>query len=313
MDLEVTKYLKTNRESRKLMTGTKAKIAIVNSSSFGTAVPEHMSDLQEFAEVERIHVPTEIPSADLAARLVDFDGIVASTSPVYPRSVLQNLPRLKIVARHGIGFNNIDIAAANQLGIIVTKVDGPIERNSVGEHAVALLLSAARWIPQGDRLVKQGRWADRAQYIGKELTNRSVGIIGLGNIGTRAAEILRHGFNARILVHEPYVASAEIASMGYEPVSLEQLLRTSDFITLHAALTSKSRHLLGRAEFEAMKPGVVIANAARGELIDTSAISGYLRSGHIRAYAADVVEDEPIGASHKLLENGSSGLMVGFS
>ena len=277
------------------------KIAIVNSSSFGQVYPEHLSALREFATVEVVKVPKEISPEDFIPVLHDFDGIVASTNPNYPESLLANLPKLKIIARHGIGYNNIDIKAAQKLGIIVTKVAGPVERNSVAEHAVGLLLSAARWVPQGKSATRSDLWSKRASYIGTEVTGKKIGIIGLGNIGSRTAEILAKGFSATILVYDPNLTKEEVQSLGYQPVTLEKLLQGSDFISLHCSHNHHTHQILNDQAFSQMKRGVIIANAARGELVDDQAIIKYLQSGQIQAYATDVVDGEPINSKHHLL------------
>lgn len=278
------------------------KLAIVNSSSFGCIYPEHLEVLKEFASVDQHKVDKFISPEEFQKILADYDGIIASTNPDYPAELLRNLHKLKVITRHGIGFNNIDIGEAQKQGIIVTKVAGPVERNSVAEHAVGLLMSAARWIPQGDRAVKDNRWKDRANYVGKEITGKTIGIIGLGNIGSRAAEILQSGFQANVLVNDPNLSPEEIETAGYKSVSLDELIKESDFISLHCAHTEATHHLLGKEEFAAMKKGVIIANAARGELVDDKAILEFLDSRHIQVYASDVIEGEPIDNTHHLLK-----------
>ncbi len=277
------------------------RLAIVNSSSFGQVFPEHLMALREFAEVEVLKVSKEITTSEFQPLLSKFDGIIASTNPDYPADLLKQLPKLKIIARHGIGFNNIDIPTAQLEGIIVTKVAGPIERNSVAEHAVGLLMSAARWIPQGDLATHQNNWAKRANYIGTEITGKTIGIIGLGNIGTRTAEILKRGFDAKILVYDPNLSAREIEGFGYQVSTLENLFQRSDFISLHCSHNDKTHHLINEKSCALMKPGVIISNAARGELVEDQAIIKYLKNGRIKVYATDVVEGEPIDSSHPLL------------
>ena len=278
------------------------KIAIVNSSSFGKVFPEHLLALQEFAETEIIKVAKEISPQEFTEVLKDYDGILASTNPDYPAEMLENLPKLKIIARHGIGFNNIDIDAAQKLGIIVTKVLGPVERNSVAEHNLALLMSAARWTPHGDKAVRNSDWKSRASFVGKEVTGKTIGIIGLGNIGSRSAEILAKGFNAKVLVNDANKTAEEINAAGYQAASLEELLKQSDFICLHCAHTPASHHLLGKEQFQQMKAEVIIVNTARGELVDDQAMLEFLNNGKIRVYATDVIEGEPIDGDHHLLQ-----------
>lgn len=280
----------------------KPKIAIVNSSSFGNVFPGHRKELESFAEITRISVPVTIEAAELVEKLTRFHGIVASVNPDYPDNVIAHLPNLVAITRHGIGYNNVNVESATEHGIVVTKVEGPIERAAVAELAVALLLSAARCIPDGQTAVRKNRWADRASFVGVELQDKKIACIGLGNIGSRAAAILKNGFNATILAHDPGFSDQDILALGFEPTPLYDALAQADFITLHCALTKDNYHLLNAETIATLKDGVIIANTARGELVDDKAIIAALQSGKVRNYATDVVEGEPIDNTHPLLQ-----------
>ncbi len=281
----------------------KPQIAIVNSSSFGNVFPEHLDRLRGFAELQTIKVPINIPDNDFIKILKPFHGIIASVNPNFPYSVLKELDKLSIITRHGIGYNNVDVEGALKLGIVVTKVEGLVERESVAEQAVALMMSAARQIVAGDRAVHEGRWADRAQFIGVELLNKAVGVIGLGNIGSRTAEILSFGFNAKVVGFDPHRSSEEIEKHGAKKVSFEELLSTSELISLHCSLGKDNYHLLGKEQFAGIKRGLILVNTARGELVDEEALLDALDRGIVRCYATDVVEGEPIGGDHRLLKH----------
>lgn len=279
----------------------KLKIAIVNSKSFGLYT-DAIQRLSSIGEIQRIEVPKDIASVELAKKLEGFHFVVASVTPRYDREFFRCNQSVVMIVRHGIGYDNIDIAGAEEHGVIVARVPGWREREAVAEHTIALILSALRHVPQANNAVREGRWGERAKFVGRELSNTVIGVIGFGNIGSRVAEILRNGFNAKVLVYDPYIPKERIASAGFEPVEdLCELLNRSDIVTLHAALTSENYHMISRRELECSKNGVIIVNTARGELIDTEALIEYIEKGKIGAVALDVVEGEPIDYAHPLL------------
>jgi phosphoglycerate dehydrogenase-like enzyme len=278
------------------------KIAVVNSSSFGKFFPEHRKRLSNLGEVSFFNFPSDIKGEELASRLVGFSIIIASVTPYFGKEFFDNKDKTLLIARHGIGYNNIDIKSATEKGVIVTNVPGFVERESVAENAVALLLDVIRNITLSSIRVKEGKWKERSKSIGSEVKNKTVGIIGFGNIGSRVGEILKDGLGAKIIAYDPYLNPDEIQKRGAEPVSLEELLKLSDIISLHAALTPENYHLLSREKFSLMKKGVIIVNVARGELIDTDALIEALKKGIIGAVGLDVIEGEPIDENHPLLK-----------
>ena len=283
------------------MSASRPRIAVVNSSSFGRVFPEHWDALASFAEVTRIQVPVTIAPEEFIAKLRGFHGILASVNPDYSETVLRALKDLVVITRHGIGFNNVDVRTATALGIPVTKVAGPVERISVAEQTLALLFSLARKIPQADAAVRRGAWADRASFIGVEVTRKKVGVIGAGNIGSMVIEMLSHGFACDVMAYDPARSAYELRSWGARETPLEEIVATADIIALQCALTPSSHHILNAEQFARMKRGVLIVNSARGELVDDRALVDALRSGQVGGYAGDVVEGEPIGAAHHLL------------
>lgn len=280
----------------------KVKIAIVNSSTFGVHFKEHLEILNEFAVLSEVKVPVDIDGASLAKATGDVDGIIAGVNPHFGGDFMQLVPSLKIICRHGIGCNNVDITTATELGIRVSRVDGPVERDSVAEHAVGLMLAVAREIHKGYDAVRESRWADRASMIGFELRGKRIGIIGLGNIGSRVAEILHLGFNSEVVVSDPRLTSSDISALGYKPLGLDELISTSDVISFHCPLTPESTRMLNAERLSRTKRGVVIINTCRGELLDESALIDALRSAQVRAYGSDVVEGEPVSGDHRLVK-----------
>lgn len=285
------------------MNSNKPVVAIVNSSSFGRVFASHLDDLAAFATVKRIEVPIDIPIPELQEALSDVAGIIASTNPDFPADLLKKLPKLKIIARHGIGYNNVDVTAAQKLGIAVTNVHGPIERNSVAEHAVALLMAAARHIPQANNAVRADHWDWRARYTGPEISGKTLGLIGHGNIGSRFAEIMSRGFGCPILAYDPNPTIPWPEDGSVIATDLDEILAQSDAISLHAALTPESKYLLNRERLTKVKPGTILVNTARGALVEPEALADCLDEGIISSYAADVVEGEPVGSDYSLLRS----------
>ncbi|MGC9004458.1 MAG: D-isomer specific 2-hydroxyacid dehydrogenase family protein [bacterium] len=280
----------------------KVKIAIVNSSSFGRYFPEHIQRLKRLGAVKRFELPSNIDGKSLAEELRGFSVIIASVKPMYDGEFFNHKDDTLLIARHGIGYDNIDLDSATAKGVLVTKVPGEVEREAVAELVVGLLMTVIRKIREASLAVKRGRWKERAKFIGWEIKGKNVGIIGFGNIGSRVGEILKNGFSANILAYDPNLSEQEIRRYGAEPVNLEELLRESDIISLNASLTPENYHMISDKEFSLMKDGVIILNTARGELIDEKALLSALEKGKIAGLGLDVVEGEPIGKEHPLLK-----------
>lgn len=278
----------------------KPLISIVNSSTFGKHFKEHLSTLEEFAEIQHVTVPANIDGDALAEKIKNSDGIIASVTPRFPRKTLEQCTKLRLLARHGIGCDNVDLEAATELGIQVSRVKGIVEREAVAEYAVALLLAASRLIPHGSQAVKNSEWASRSRMVGMELKGRTIGIIGLGNIGSRSAEILSNGFNANILAADPYISKERFKQFNATEVKLEELVKRSNAILFHCPLTSETKRMLGKDQFASMQKGVVLVNTCRGELVDEDALFNALHNGTLGSYATDVVEAEPIDGNHRL-------------
>lgn len=278
------------------------KVAIVNSKSFGRYT-DAVRRLEEVAEVDRIEVPKDVSGSELASKLSGYHFVVASVTPRYGREFFEGNDSVVMIVRHGIGVDNVDLDAAREHGVMVARVPGWKERDTVAEHTIALMLAALRRVVQASNAVREGRWADRGRYVGRELRGLVVGVIGFGNIGSRVAEILSKGFGCRVLVYDPYVPREKVEEVGAQHTELDELLSESDVITLHAVLTPETFHMLGEREFAKMKKGVVVVNTARGELIDTEALLRALEDGTVAAAALDVVEGEPIGPDHPLLRH----------
>jgi glyoxylate reductase len=197
---------------------------------------------------------------------------------------------LKVVANFGVGYDNIDLAAARARGVRATNTPGVLT-NATAELAVALMLAAARRIAEVDALIRRGDWtgSEEEELLGRELTGATVGLVGFGRIGRRVEELLR-GFEVRLLVTSRLAAPAP---GGAERRRLHDLLSASDFVSLHVPLTNETRHLIDAPALAGMKRGAILVNTSRGAVVDTTALIDALRSGPLGAAGLDVYEDEP--------------------
>lgn len=281
---------------------TKTQIAIVNSSSFGISFPEHLRALEAFAELRRVELPNDAPASLFHEKLADVDGIIASVTPKYSREVLLGLPKLQVLARHGVGCDNVDLPTCTELGIAVSRVGPQVERESVAQMALGLMDASARRIVEGATIVKAGQWARRAKLsLGVDFCGATIGIVGIGAIGSTVARILSLGYRANVIAYDPYVDAQEVAARHATKVSFEELLARSAILTLHCPLTPETSRMFGAAQFAAMNAGTIIVNTCRGELFKQADLVVALESGKLGGYATDVVEGEPIGADHVLL------------
>jgi phosphoglycerate dehydrogenase-like enzyme len=277
------------------------KIAVVNSKSFGKFIPEHIQLLETLGQVDFFQFDPAINGIELAEALIDYQCIIASVTPMFDQSFFQNTPNLGLLCRHGLGVDNVDLVAASENQVMVTKVFGKIERQAVAELALALMMNELRKINKGQRLIRNKEWDLRSSCNSFELKHATVGVIGYGNIGTKVGQILHDGFHTQVLVYDPYKSYEEIKKAKGEKVSFAELLSRSDVITLHCNLTDKNRQMLGESEFRLMKPHALLINTARGELVDESALINALARKEISGYAADVFAKEPLDSDHPLL------------
>ncbi len=256
---------------------------------------------------------------DAEARLAEVDELVRAADPNAPqhdvpgdfskvrailtrgrgritRHLLEQCPNLQVIARAGVGLDNLDTMAAAQLGIPVVFAPGG-NTLTVAEHTLALILDLVRGITRQANAVAAGRWEDRARYQGNEIRGLCLGILGFGNIGQRVAQ-LAAAFGMQVLVA---THAGRSVPAPYRSAPLAEVLRSADVVTLHLPLTPATRHLLGAEQLAAMKPGAFLVNTARGALIDGLALRTALADGHLGGFAADVLEVEPPDAADALL------------
>lgn len=228
--------------------------------------------------------------------LSDCHAVLAGSEPYTP-NVIESLPNLRVIARTGVGFDAINLAACDKAGVVVTTTPG-VNHHSVAEHTLALLFGVARGFPDNDRRVRENRWKRIAR---PRIMGRTLGIVGLGRIG-RAVAWRAAGLGMKILAYEPYPDQEFIQQWRIDLVSFEDLLKGSDYVSLHLPMSAESKHLMNAETFAMMKPGSVLINTARGALVDESALYEALKSGHLRGAGLDVFEVEPLPTSSPLLE-----------
>jgi len=226
----------------------------------------------------------------LLAAVADADALLVRSATTVDAEVIAAAPKLKIVARAGVGLDNVDVDAATAAGVLV--VNAPTSNiHSAAEHALALMLSAARQIPAADATLREHTWK-RSKFNGTEIFGKTVGVVGLGRIGQLVAQRLA-AFGTHVIAYDPYVPPARAAQLGIELLSLDDLLPRADFISVHLPKTPETAGLLGKEALAKTKPGVIIVNAARGGLIDEAALAEAIKSGHVRGAGLDVFSTEP--------------------
>lgn len=271
--------------------------------------PNFLATCAEDPALEIVRIPLEASEAEAVQILSACHGYYAMAArDELPRALhvtdalLAKLPHLLMVASTGAGYDTCDPAACTAAGVaLVNQAGGNAE--GVAEHAVGMMLAALKRMPEAQAAMQAGRAQDRGALMGRELRGRTVGLVGLGHVGRRVAEILRVAFGCRILACDPHLDAAAIAAQGAEKRELPALLAEADVVSLHCPLTPETRGMIGAAEFAAMKPGAVFVTTARGSIHDEAALLAALESGHIAAAGLDVWAVEPPPADHPLLRH----------
>ena len=234
---------------------------------------------------------------DYREHLAAAEALIVRGAVKVTAEVLSRAPNLRVVGRAGVGADNVDLAAATERGVLVMNTPGG-NAVSVAEHTLALMLAMARSIAQASASTRAGRW-EKKKFLGTELRGKTLGVIGLGSIGVEVVKRARP-FGMKVIAHDPFVSAGLAEDEGVELVSLDDLYRRSDYITLHASLTAQTHHLLNREAFARMREGVRVVNCARGELIDVEALDEVLASGRVAGAALDVFTPEPPPGNYPL-------------
>lgn len=267
------------------------RTVVVTSRSFSSGDLDLKARLHD-AGLQVVVAPPHHQVEDLRGPLADAVAWIAGTGPIGPEQIAL-APQLKVIARYGVGYDSVDLAAAAERGIAVTNTPGA-NSDAVADHALALALAAMRSVVAGDRRLRGGDWST---IRGRELGSCVVGVVGFGRIGRGVAARFA-GFGAVVLVHDPYVAETDIEEAGYSAVSLDELFTRSDIVSLNlpggSVIVDANRLSIARA-------GQVLVNTARADLVDETAIVDALRARSLRAYAADTLAAEGVDAASPLL------------
>src|SRR6266436_8354464 len=231
-----------------------------------------------------------IDAEELKARITDSDGLAVRSATKVTAGLLARAEKLKVIGRAGIGVDNIDVAAATQRGIVV--MNTPYGNSiTAAEHTIAMLFALCRQIPAADRSTQAGKW-EKSRFMGVELSGKTLGVIGCGNVGAAVAERAL-GLRMKVIAYDPFLSAERARDLGVEKLALEALLARADFITLHTPLTEATKNLIDASAIARMKPGVRLVNCARGGLVVEADLAAALDSGHVAGAAIDVFVEEP--------------------
>lgn len=254
--------------------------------------PLHQKGIQVLEEASgfEVEVNTSLTPEELVGVIKTYHGLVIRSSTKVTEEVIEAADQLKVIGRAGIGLDNVDIGAASKRGVVVMNTpDGNVI--TTAEHAVAMLMALSRNIPQATASMRAHKW-EKKLFRGKELFNKTLGVIGIGRIGRIVADRAR-GMKMNIIAYDPYIPPDSIEKMGVESVSLEELLARSDCITVHTPITPETRNLINKECFDRMKKGVLLVNCARGGIVNEKDLCQALQEGTVAGAALDVFEKEP--------------------
>ncbi len=246
-----------------------------------------------------VDVNTKLTPEQLKDCIKDYDALVVRSGTKATKEIIEAADKLKIIGRAGVGLDNVDVEAASKKGIIV--VNTPAGNTiSTAEHAFTMMLALSRNIPAADLSMKKGEW-ERKKFMGHELYGKTLGICGLGRIGTEVAK-RAISFGMKILAYDPYLSMDRAKELGMEPADLDTLFKNADYITVHTPLTEQTNHMISDKQFDMMKKNVRLINCARGGIIDEAALVRAVEAGKVAGAALDVFEDEPPQKDNKLLK-----------
>lgn len=285
------------------MTGTRKQICYIG----GYIDPGFDRTIEACSDLSLIRIDKTQPFAALHGTLAASQAIQIDSARLdipehlrISRRFLAQCPQILVVSASGAGFDAIDVAACTEAGVIAVNQTGG-NREAVGEHTLGMMLSLTKRIGETDKALRSGAVVDRIAYMGDDLYGKTVGIVGFGNTGTRVAELCSGLFAMTVLAYDPYVGANAISARGARKVDLDELLCSSDFVSLHCPLTAETTCMIGAREYALMKEGAFFVTAARGGIHDEIALYEALKSGHLAGAGVDVWEQEPPPADHPLL------------
>jgi len=276
----------------------KKPIVYISSRSFGKITSDGLRILERVAEIGKNPLERHLTESELIEKVENAVGVIAG-SEKHTSRVISAAKHLKVIGRHGVGVDNIDLKTATKKGVIVTYT--PLANTeSVADLTLAALLALTRMIPMADKSVKEGDWSP-LKFIGMELLGKKIGIIGLGNVGSKVAKRAA-SFGMKILAYDPYIDEGKAKDLGAKLVELATLLKESDVVTIHVPLVKETIGMIGEKELKMMKSEAFLINVARGKIVDEKALVEALKRGEIKGAAVDVFEKEPPDPDNPLLK-----------
>jgi D-3-phosphoglycerate dehydrogenase len=273
-----------------LDSGTTARILVAD--------PIADDGVERLRTAGRVDVATGLPREELIARIGEYDALVVRSETKVTAEVFEAATRLRVVGRAGVGVDNIDLDAATRHGVLV--LNAPTGNTlAAAEHAIAMMCALARNVAAADGSMRAGKW-ERSKFMGFELREKTLGLLGLGKIGFEVARIAGQGLQMRVIAHDPLVTSERAEQAGVELVDLDTLVRESDVLSVHVPLTDQTRGVINAERLHQMKKGARVLNVARGGIIDEQALADALADGHIAGAAVDVFTKEPIAEDNPL-------------
>lgn len=237
-----------------------------------------------------VDVNTGLPPEELKKIIPDYHGLVIRSATKVTSEIIEAADNLKVIGRAGIGLDNVDISAASKRGIVVMNApDG--NATTAAEHAIAMMMSLTRKIPQATASMKEGKW-EKKKFSGREITGKTLGIVGIGRIGSIVAD-RAHGLHMKVIAYDPHMPKDLVDKLGVELVSLEELFKRSDYISVHVPYTKETKHIISTEAFTMMKKDAMFIDCARGGVVDEAALHEALKNGEIAGAALDVFEVEP--------------------
>lgn len=260
----------------------------------------HADGLALLKEGAEVHYAPGWSEEEVLPVIADVAAIIIRANGRVTRGLMEGAPGLKVVGRHGVGLDNVDVQAATELGIYVVNTP-EANAESVAEHVLGLMIALSKRIVEGDRALRAGNWDARYTLIGRELRRRTLGVIGCGRIGSRVAHMARAAFDMQVLYHDVVAQPQLEAKLEADRAEMEELLRRADYVTLHVPLTRATRGLISERELALMKPTALLINTSRGPVVDEAALVEALRSRQVAGAGLDVYSKEPLPADSPLL------------
>jgi D-3-phosphoglycerate dehydrogenase len=259
------------------------------------------SGMELLRQAGELRMASSIVPEILYREITDADALVIRTAGVVDGALMDSAPRLRVIGRHGVGYDQVDVPAATQRGIQVVYTPGA-NTEAVCEHTIGFMIGLSKHFPQQGQALLEGRYLDRTKLVGRDLLGRTLGIIGFGRIGRRVGEVARVAFGMNVLYNDIVAPPVEAeVRAGARRVSLEELLINSEYITLHVPLDDSTRRMIDRAALARMRSDAILINTCRGPVVDEEAVAGALDAGRLWGYGADVFTVEPPEPVHPLI------------